>query len=105
MRTESFATDAEAPPSRKKKKKPAWSLGRWIRRNKHKLWFVIVQWILVALAGLCFLACMYRCRCGTVEENCARWRKRSKAPKVKPGATPTPAASSRGPRRNRRSPQ
>ena len=91
VKTESFATDAEAPPSRKKKKKPAWSLGRWIRRNKDKLWFVIVQWILVALAGLCFLACMYRVLRGTVEENCARWRKRSKAPKVKPGATPTPA--------------
>ena len=91
VKTESFATDAEAPPSRKKKKKPAWSLGRWIRRNKHKLWFVIVQWILVALAGLCFLACTYRVLRGTVEENCARWRKRSKAPKVKPGATPTPA--------------
>ena len=91
VKTESFATDAEAPPSRKKKKKPAWSLGRWIRRNKAKLWFVIVQWILVALAGLCLLACMYRVLRGTVEENCARWRKRSKAPKVKPGATPTPA--------------
>jgi hypothetical protein len=55
------------------------------------LWFVIVQWILVALAGLCLLACTYKILRGTVEENCARWRKRSKAPKVKPGATPTPA--------------
>ena len=45
----------------------------------------------MALAGLCFLACMYRILRGTMEENCARWRKRSKAPKVKPGATPTPA--------------
>ena len=41
--------------------------------------------------GYVFLACTYRILRGTVEENCARWRKRSKAPKVKPGATPTPA--------------
>ena len=91
VRTESFSTDAEAPPQKSKKKKAEWSLGRWIRRNNDELWFVIVQWILVALAGLCFLACTYKILRGTVEENCARWRKRSKAPKVKPGATPTPA--------------
>ena len=88
VKTQSFSTDAEAPPAKSKKKKAEWSLGRWIRRNKAKLWFIIIQWILVALAGLCFLACTYKILRGTVEENCARWRKRSKAPKVKPGATP-----------------
>ena len=88
VKTWRFYTDAEAPHRGRRRKRLVF--GTQIRRNKEKLWFVIVQWILVAFAGLCSSR-VQGAGAHQVEENCARWRGRSKAAAVKPGATPTPA--------------
>jgi len=83
--TEGFSTDAEAPPSNKKRKRPAWSVLRWRRRNRKRTRFVYGQYALAALAGLLLLGCLFPVLRGALAENC--WKRKPDA-KVKPGATP-----------------